>query len=343
MSKLVRCPECGAVVEPESRSASETWNVRGDEIQVEGKLNYCPSCGSLFLDEAYDRLQEAAYRSYRQKHCLMTPDDIRGIREGYGFSQELFSRILGIGVASLRRYEGGALQTPAIDALLHSAKTPKSLMSLFERNQGDLSASEVGSVRHKLERLVKNSFDKGSCLGELLERSAEAEPNELNGYRQFSLNKVRGLVAYLLQLSDSPVCITKMCKLLFYCDFAFFRGTTRSITGLSYAHYTYGPVPEGINDMYTLFNYLGETGVIEIAEEECFDCEGTRRDFTLADPSASSLLDDEEKSLVEKVFVKLERFNAKQLTEKSHKEEGYDSTALNEKISYLYAEKLKAV
>ena len=46
---------------------------------------------------------------------------------------------------------------------------------------------------------------------------------------------------------------------------------------------------------------------------------------------------------MEKVFVKLERFNAKQLSEKSHKEEGYDSTALNEKISYLYAEKLKAV
>jgi len=343
MNKRVGCPECGAVVEPESRNASEIWNVRGDDIKVEGVLNYCPSCGSLFLDEAYDRLQEAAYRSYRQKHCLMTPDEIRGIREGYGFSQELFLRILGIGVASLRRYEGGALQTPAIDALLHSAKTPKSLMSLFERNQRDLSASEVGSVRNKLERLVKNSFDKGSCLGELLERSAEAEPNELNGYRQLSLNKVRGLVAYLLQLSGSPVCITKMCKLLFYCDFAFFRGTTRSITGLSYAHYTHGPVPEGINDMYTLFNYLGETGVIEIAEEECADCEGTRRDFSLADPSASSFLDDEEKDFASHVFHKLGRFNATKLSELAHDEEGYCSTTLNEKISYLYAEKLKAV
>ncbi len=343
MSKLVRCPECGAVVEPESRSASETWNVRGDEIQVEGKLNYCPSCGSLFLDEAYDRLQEAAYRSYRQKNCLMTPDEIRKTREGYGFSQELFARILGIGVASLRRYEGGSLQTPAIDALLHSAKTPKSLMVLFERNQRDLSASEIESVRHKLEKMVKNSFDKGNSLGEMLEHAADAEPNELNGFRQLSLNKVKGLVAYLLQLSDSPVCIAKMCKLLFYCDFAFFRETTRSITGLSYAHYTHGPVPEGINDMYILFNYLKETGVIEIAEEECADCEGTRRDFSLADPSASSFLDDEEKDFTRHVFHKLGSFNATKLSVLAHDEEGYYSTALNEKISYLYAEKLKAV
>jgi len=343
MNKRVRCPECGAVVKPESRNASETWNVRGAEISVKGKMNYCPSCDSLFLDEAYDKLQEAAYRSYREKHCLMSSDEIREIREGYGFSQELFSRILGIGVASLRRYEGGSLQTPAIDAVLHSAQTPKSLMALFERNQRYLSASEIESVRHKLEKMVKNSFDKGNYLGEMLEHAATAEPNELNGFRQLSLNKVKGLVSFLLQLSDKPVCITKMCKLLFYCDFAFFRETTRSITGLSYAHYTHGPVPEGINDMYILFNYLEETGVIEIAEEECADCEGTRRDFSLADPSASSFLDDEEKTAVEDVFEKLDRFNAKQLSARSHKEDGYNSTTLNEKISYLFAEKLKAV
>jgi len=110
-----------------------------------------------------------------------------------------------------------------------------------------------------------------------------------------------------------------------------------------YAHYTYGPVPEGINDMYTLFNYLGETGVIEIAEEECPRCEGTRRDFTLADPGASSFLDDEEKELVEQVFQKLGRFNAAKLSELAHSEKGYRSTDPNEKISYLFAEKLKAV
>jgi putative zinc finger/helix-turn-helix YgiT family protein len=343
MDKCVKCPECGAIVEPESRSISETWNVMGDEINVEGRLNYCPSCGSLFLDEAYDRVQAVAYGTYREKHRLMTPAQIRKIREGYGFSQELFSRILGIGVASLRRYEGGALQTPAIDALLHSAETPDSLMSLFEKNQRELSDSEVESVRKKLEGLVRKSFDKGDCLRELLERSAETALNELNGFRQLSLNKVEGLVAYLLQLSESPVGITKMCKLMFYCDFDFFRKTTLSITGLSYAHYTYGPVPEGINDMYTLFNYLGETGVIEIAEEEYPDCECTRRNFTLADPSAASFLDDEERDCVKYVFSKLGRFSAIKLSQLAHDEEGYRATTVNEKISYLYAEKLKTV
>lgn len=343
MSKPVRCPECGKVAEPEPRDVSETWNIRGEEVKVQGKLNYCPACGSLYLDEAYDRLQEAAYRTYREKHRLMTPEEIRETREGYGFSQELFSRVLGIGVASLRRYEGGALQTPAIDALLHSAKAPKTLLSLFERNKGSLSAAEAEDVRHKLKRLVKSSFDKGTHLEELLQHSTEGEPNEFNGFRTFSLDKIKGLVAYLLDIAEEPISITKMCKLLFYCDFAFFRETTQSITGLSYAHYTYGPVPEGINDMYTLFNYLGETGVIEIAEEECPRCEGTRRDFSLVDPDAVSFLDGEEKELVERVFHKLGRFNAAKLSELAHDEEGYGSTTLNEKISYLFAEKLKAV
>lgn len=343
MSKPVRCPECGKVAEPEPRDVSETWNIRGEEIKVQGKLNYCPACGSLYLDEAYDRLQEAAYRTYRDKHRLMTPDEIRSTREGYGFSQELFSRVLGIGVASLRRYEGGALQTPAIDTLLHSAKAPRTLLSLFERNKESLSAAEAEDIRRKLERLVKNSFDKGTHLEELLLRSADGEPSEFNGFRRLSLDKVKGLVAYLLQLSGSSIGITKMCKLLFYCDFAFFRESTQSITGLSYANYNYGPVPEGINDMYSLFNYLRETGVIEITEEECPGCEGTKRDFSLVDPAAVSFLDGEEKELVERVFQKLGCFNAAKLSKLAHGEKGYRSTDPNEKISYLFAEKLKAV
>ena len=48
MSKPVRCPECGKVAEPEPRDVSETWNIRGEEVKVEGELNYCPACGFLY-------------------------------------------------------------------------------------------------------------------------------------------------------------------------------------------------------------------------------------------------------------------------------------------------------
>lgn len=341
-NKVSICPECEKTGLPREER-TRAWKVRGEDITVDGNLNYCPHCGVLFLDDSYDELQMAAYREYRAKYNLLTPDEIRESRERYEFNQELFARILGIGVASLRRYEGGALQTSAIDSVLRSAKSAESLKNMAVRNSRDLTISEFERVTQKLDKIAKSTRDKESALENLIRQFAASIESVGNGFRPFSCDKLKGLVAFLLELNNGPISITKMCKLMFYCDFSFFKENTQSISGLSYVHYTYGPVPEGITDMYNLFNYLEESGVIAVEEEECQDCEGIRRDFFLKDSQASSLLDEEEKNLVKKVFEKLGSKSAKTLSEMSHREIGYMKTENREPISYEYASELKGI
>jgi putative zinc finger/helix-turn-helix YgiT family protein len=338
--KMSICPECEKPGFPREER-TRVWKVRGEDITVDGSLNYCPHCGILFLDDNYNELQMSAYREYRARHNLLTPDEIRGIRERYGFSQELFARILGIGVASLRRYESGALQTSAIDSLLQSANSVESLREIVVRNSRDLGASELERVTKKLDKILGSTRDKESALGNLIKQFTASMESVNNGFKPFSFDKLKGLVAYLLELNNGNISITKMCKLMFYCDFSFFKENTQSISGLSYVHYTYGPVPEGITDMYNLFNYLEESGVITVEEEECQDCEGIRRDFSLKDFQASSLLDEEERNLVKKVFEKLGHKSAKILSAMSHREIGYMETENHEPISYEYASELK--
>ncbi len=51
----------------------------------------------------------------------ITPDSIKSIRKRYGLSQQGFARLLGIGEASMARYESGATPSKANANLIRAA------------------------------------------------------------------------------------------------------------------------------------------------------------------------------------------------------------------------------
>ena len=78
--------------------------------------------------------------------------EIREIREKYGFSQVLFAKILGIGEATLQRYERGALPSLSLNGVLLRAKTTEGLKDLFLGASPRLSEAEKGQVLAALEK-----------------------------------------------------------------------------------------------------------------------------------------------------------------------------------------------
>src|SRR3990172_7872329 len=55
------------------------------------------------------------------------------------------------------------------------------------------------------------------------------------------------LNAIIFFLKNTKYCgITKLCKLLYYLDFMHFRETGRSVTGLDYFAWDFGPVPQAL-------------------------------------------------------------------------------------------------
>ncbi|WP_270297072.1 helix-turn-helix domain-containing protein [Eggerthella sinensis] len=88
----------------------------------------------------------------------LTAQDIKRIREKYGLTQQGFARLLGLGDASVVRYENGQRPSKANANLIRAAENPEFVADCLKRD-GDLLS--VGQ-REKTEKIVYAlvSFDE---------------------------------------------------------------------------------------------------------------------------------------------------------------------------------------
>lgn len=82
-------------------------------------------------------------------HDLM-PQDIKRIREKYGLTQQGFARLLGLGEASVVRYENGQVPSKANANLIRAAENPGFIADCLERDGELLSVSQ----RERTEKIV---------------------------------------------------------------------------------------------------------------------------------------------------------------------------------------------
>ena len=113
------CPECGTPMR--EKKGSLKFPVNGEEIAVaESSHLICPKCHEVVLrfDDAR-KLRHRALESYRQKHGLLSADDIRSIREHFGLAQAELARLLRLGANTISRWEAARnVQTASMDVLL---------------------------------------------------------------------------------------------------------------------------------------------------------------------------------------------------------------------------------
>jgi putative zinc finger/helix-turn-helix YgiT family protein len=76
----------------------------------------CASCQAISIDDEADRRISAAFR---QAAGLLSPDEIRDNREKLALTQQEFADLLGVGEATVSRWESGAqIQQRALDRFL---------------------------------------------------------------------------------------------------------------------------------------------------------------------------------------------------------------------------------
>lgn len=130
----VDCPSCGS-----NNLSSETideefqYGDKDDAIILSASIPvyHCASCGFSFTtDEASDIKHEIVCRHLG----VLTPTEVRGVRDQYKLSQVEFSELSKIGKASLARWETGVLiQNQANDNLLYLLSFPDNISRLQER------------------------------------------------------------------------------------------------------------------------------------------------------------------------------------------------------------------
>ncbi|MBW2186458.1 MAG: type II toxin-antitoxin system MqsA family antitoxin [Deltaproteobacteria bacterium] len=115
-----QCPLCGegSLVE---KIKTEVFNYKGQQKSVtDFRVLSCTVCDEEIVPESSIKSSEKILRDFhRQVDGLLTSQQIKKIRTSYGFTQETFSEILGVGKKTFARYENCSVtQSRTTDHLL---------------------------------------------------------------------------------------------------------------------------------------------------------------------------------------------------------------------------------
>ena len=147
--KLRRCPKCGhAPLREETITDHFEYRPDGEEpltIEVHDvPVDVCPKCGEKYFGPAAARVQHAAVC---RALGLLTPTEIQAIRERLGPTQSEFSRLTGIGEATISRWERGRiLPNRAMDRYLRLLDQNRANLTLLQTFASLTEGAKSGSA-----------------------------------------------------------------------------------------------------------------------------------------------------------------------------------------------------
>lgn len=326
------CPNCEQETNIETVKQRETFEVRGEPVEVDVEFQKCSACGEEFENTRGVDALALAYSKFRQHHDMLQPDDIKRWRKNYGLTQKQANDLLGWGGATLSRYENGALQAEAHENLLRLAMEPHNLLQLIEKTPKALTDEKRNRLINELRAEEKEAKTFQFLFNEIF---GGYDPDEFSGYQSFSLEKVFNAILFFCRGGEGQFK-TKLNKLLFYSDFKHFKDYTVSITGVNYVHLPHGPIPDNYE-----FYYADLFSEKKLTQQEVIIGDYVGETYVaLAEPDLSIFSDSEIKILSE-VKEYFKDYSATKIRNFSHSEKAYIATGDNEKITYLYATELQ--
>ncbi len=325
-------PKCELCGEAESTviEKSEVLNVRGEDIQTVSNVRVC-KCGNELFDESLDEENLIrVYNVYRTRRNILTPEEIREIRERYGLSQRALGKVLGWGDVTIHRYETGALPDSSHFKMLRLIEDPKIMKKLLLEAQFSIPRTTFQRVMEKIEALVGEREDE--IFLDMLEHRVQSSTVDIeSGFKRFDLDKFINVVLFFAQ-KVPMLWMTKLNKLLFYSDFRYFKNFTTSLTGLKYRKLDYGPVPDNYE---MLLGSLNNLKFIKLSPS-CIGqyCGNIIIPLTEYDPN---MFTKEELEILNQVKEELGDDTSSTLSEVSHKEKAWTEAPYCGVISYEHA------
>lgn len=335
----VYCPYCKKEVEYkiEKRDLKE---FRGIEVNTFESVAICNECNQdLYVNEIEDENNERIYQIYREKANIIKPEDIIKLREKYDISQRELTAILGFGKMTINRYERGGLPT----------KSQSDYIKLLIENDGKFiekvkEAYEKNNINDKTyNKIISEEVEKDISKKEVqdnirryLRSVLNRKPDIYNGYKSLDLEKVENIISYIASKVKN-LTITSLNKYLWYIDMLSFNERTVAITGLTYQNQKFGPTI--VYKKYDELSLLDDKYTREDIETENGNTTKiiSNNNFNLDKISSS------EKEIIDTIIRLLKNKNVTDISEISHREDGWKKTKRFEQISFEYAMNLKLI
>ena len=114
----MKCIKCGHSMEP-AKARTLNAEVRGESMDVTVVAPACSHCGRVVLNSKGRRMyNRASADEYRRRHDLATTSELDQMRRSLGMTWKQFAEYSGIGIATLKRWMGGEIQSPSLDRLV---------------------------------------------------------------------------------------------------------------------------------------------------------------------------------------------------------------------------------
>ncbi len=315
----------------------ETYPVLGENTTIMANVKVCNDCGTELFDFALDEDNlKRAFLKYKRNHALMTAKEICALRNKYNISQRTLATLIGCSQATIVRYENGNIQNNTHNNIMRMLQKPENMSDILAIKEEELSPKEVRSIRKALYNL--NASDGG--FSNAMEDFGEylyIKPDRFSGFREFDFYKYIDMVKYFADNTKGRLYKTKLFKMLFYADMYFFREYTKSMSGMNYVHYPYGPVPRSYSFILGLMEKLGAISIVDVENQYG----GGEAIVSNAGYSSGSVLAKDEIDILDWVISEFGSLSAGEISDRSHKEKGYIETGDMELISYLYAMEMK--
>ena len=319
------CPECDREVDARLEQRVETLPIKGEPTSYDAEVAICPCCGEAIGDS---RIEEGnlrrAYSAYCAAHGLMAPDEVRELRSSYGLSLREFSKFLGFGEQTIARYETGAIPDDSHNTMLKLASTAEGAASLLLVRESQLSERTASAIRRFVESRAPFSGLAAALAARQWPSQEMMTPSARNGFRSFSMERVAA-VACELAARCKDLYKTKLQKAMFFTDFLCYARTSRSMTGLAYAHADYGPV---MDDRNRIIAELQDAGFVELMEKNWGE-------VVVSAHRPEGVLSEDEVQLVDEVAAFVNTFEtSKEISSFSHELDAWSDTDGGQFIEY---------
>ena len=169
----------------------------------------------------------------------------------------------------------------------------------------------------------------------LLSIETKMEPNVITMRTEVNESKFIELLVHAVNtLGDSPRGMaTKLNKVLYFCDFAHVRRSGDPITGFEYQKLAQGPTPRA---MMPIRNRLVEDGTLTF--ESTIDAFGYNHHVFSASRDADlTVFSPAELETIEAVTTEIANMSARQVSDLSHEDTGWQMVELGETIPFASA------
>ena len=340
-SVILDCPICGQNHEVQFKTRKQVAIIKDEEVAYQEEYYLCTNTkedNEFVSGELLDSNLLRARDEYRIKNNLLTSNQIKAIRKKYNLNQAELSLILGWGEVTITRYETKQIQDYSHDKILKTIDSNSLfLLDCFNENKDKLLKKVSNDRCKEIENKIKDMVAEFSLYylneQELLAKYMSYDKDNVKcGYKKISISKLESVVNYIANKIDNLYKV-KLMKILWYCDFLYFKKYNESLTGLVYEHRPMGALPIGYNQITRLKSISSKVEEFEADDGTVTEgCHIFANDKYDVEP-----LTKDEKNVIDKVLDMVSGMSTKLIVDKMHQEKAYKNTEENEIISYEYA------